>query len=545
LKTQTQPLKRKIYSWLVALGFPLLLPAQHKDPAWDQTAKKNWPVTFQQVQIQSSTDNTIQQAWYSQSTGPAYQPLIVSLHTWSGDFNQEDPLAAEALLRNWNYIHPDFRGPNNHPDACGSPLVISDIEDAIRFAIQKGKVDTGNIHIIGVSGGGYAALLAYMKIRYPVKSFSAWVPISDLHSWYWESRGRKAKYAEDIEKVAMKNQVMDWKELDRRSPMRLPFPSALRKNATLHIYAGIHDGYTGSVPVSQSMLFYNKIAATIYPARKDLLITESLQQSLLAKRINPDADSSLKLNNRQIHLIRKSDRVSLILFEGGHEMLVPSALTLISADHIKNTGKLNILAIGDSNGAAANGWPNQMQKLLPYSTILNSCISGNTIGFDNLGQEKLNTLKNINRYLDEAYRQLGPSGQLDYILIGLGTNDTKTIFNEQQKEIPELLAKLLEQIKNHLQVNNKKSPAIILLLPPPVEEQKADQAKYGGSAGRLQINQPLFKMVAASHQAAIIDLSILRAELTDELTIDGIHLTVKAQFRVAAIILEYINKGKK
>ncbi|HPN60234.1 MAG TPA: GDSL-type esterase/lipase family protein, partial [Chitinophagaceae bacterium] len=230
---------------------------------------------------------------------------------------------------------------------------------------------------------------------------------------------------------------------------------------------------------------------------------------------------------------------------GGHEMLVPSALTLISADHIKNTGKLNILAIGDSNGAAANGWPNQMQKLLPYSTILNSCISGNTIGFDNLGQEKLNTLKNINRYLDEAYRQLGPSGQLDYILIGLGTNDTKTIFNEQQKEIPELLAKLLEQIKNHLQVNNKKSPAIILLLPPPVEEQKADQAKYGGSAGRLQINQPLFKMVAASHQAAIIDLSILRAELTDELTIDGIHLTVKAQFRVAAIILEYINKGKK
>lgn len=538
-------MKKIFLRWAIVLGFPLLLPAQQKEPAWDQSAKSKWDVSFQQVQILSTADHSVQQAWYYQSAGPANQPLIVSLHTWSGDYNQEDPLAAEALLRNWNYIHPDFRGANNRPDACGSPLVIADIEDAIRFAIQKGQVDTGNIHIIGVSGGGYAALLAYMQLRYPVKSFSAWVPISDLRSWYWESKGRKAKYADDIEKVAMKNKGMDWKELARRSPLQLPYPSSLRKNATLHIYAGIHDGYTGSVPVSQSMLFYNKIVAAIYPARKELLITESLQQSVLAKRMNPDADSSLKLNNRQIHLIRKTDRICLTLFEGGHEMLVPPALTLIPADHLKNTGKLNILAIGDSNGAAANGWPTQLQKLLPYAAIINTCISGNTIGFDNLGQEKLNTLKNITRYLDESYRQLGTAGQLDYILIGLGTNDTKALFKDQQKEVPEHLAKLFGEIKNYLQINNKKNPAVILLLPPPVEEQKADLVKYGGAAGRLQTNQPLFKLVAASQQAAIIDLSLLQTEITDGLTTDGIHLTEKAQFRVASFIIEYINKGKK
>lgn len=538
-------MKKIIYSWLLIWGLPFLLPAQQKEPVWDQTAKKNWPAPFQQVQIKSTADNTAQQAWYCQSTGAVNQPLIISLHTWSGDYNQEDQLAAEALLRNWNYIHPDFRGANNRPEACGSPLVINDIEDAIRFAIQRGKVDTGNIHIIGVSGGGYAALLAYMKIRYPVKSFSAWVPISDLRSWYWESKGRKAKYADDIEKVAMKNQGMDWKELDRRSPMQLSFPSALRKNATLHIYAGIHDGYTGSVPISQSMLFFNKIVAAIYPARKNILISETLQQSLLAKRINPDADSHLKLNNRPIHLIRKTDRVSLILFEGGHEMLVPSALSLISADQLKNTGQLNILAIGDSNGAAPDGWPAQLQKLLPYSTIVNSCISGNTIGFDNLGQEKLNTLKNITRYLDETYRHLGPSGQLDYILIGLGTNDTKAVFKDQQKEVPVNLAKLFGLIKNYTHLNNKKNPSVILLLPPPVEEQKADQAKYKGAAGRLQINIPLFKTVAANYQAVTLDLSMLQTKLNDGLTTDGIHLTGKAQFHVASIIIDYINKGTK
>ena len=521
------------------------MPAQQKDPAWDQTAKKNWPASFQQVQIQSSADKTVQQAWYSQSTGPVHQPLIVSLHTWSGDYNQEDPLAAEALLRNWNYIHPDFRGPNNHPDACGSPLVITDIEDAIRFAIDKGKVDTGNIHIIGVSGGGYAALLAYMKIRYPVKSFSAWVPISDLRSWYWESKGRKAKYADDIEKVAMKNHTMDWKDLDGRSPIRLPYPAMLRKNASLHIYAGIHDGYTGSVPISQSMLFYNKIAAAIYPSRIELLIPETIQQSLLAKRMNPDADSTYKLNNRPIHLSRKTDRISITIFEGGHEMLVPSTLTLIPADKNKNTDKLNILAIGDSNGAATNGWPVQLQKLLPYSTIINTCISGNTIGFDNLGQEKLNTLKNITRYLEETYRQLGPSGQVDYLIIGLGTNDTKAVYKDQQKEVAENLSKLLDSLNHFIKQKKLKIPSVFVLLPPTVDEQKADSIKYGGAAARLQINSPLFREAANLHQAITIDLQAMLHIPLSEQTTDGVHLTESAQFSVAGLIVQAINTGKK
>ena len=75
-----------------------------------------------------------------------------------------------------------------------------------------------------------------------------WVSVI-LRSWYWESKGRKAKYATDMEQVAMTNGKMNWDELDRRSPVKLPFPAAKRKNATLNIYAGIHDGYTGSVPV--------------------------------------------------------------------------------------------------------------------------------------------------------------------------------------------------------------------------------------------------------------------------------------------------------
>jgi len=150
-----------------------MLHAQDSLLVWDNTQSKNWPKGFASVEIKSTIDGTIQKAVFYKTPFSEKQPLIVSLHTWSGDYLQEDPLANEIVLRGWNYIHPDFRGPNNHPNACGSSLVISDVEDAIRYAIENGNVDEPEVHIIGVSGGGYATLLLFMKLNFPVKSFSA------------------------------------------------------------------------------------------------------------------------------------------------------------------------------------------------------------------------------------------------------------------------------------------------------------------------------------------------------------------------------------
>ena len=128
------------------------------------------------------------------STSKTSQPLIVSLHTWSGYYNQTDPLTKEILARDWNYIHPDFRGANRTPSSMGSPLALADIEDAIQYALKHTNANPEEVHIIGVSGGGFATLAAFMNIEYPVKSFSAWVPISDIEAWYWvEICGRYSK----------------------------------------------------------------------------------------------------------------------------------------------------------------------------------------------------------------------------------------------------------------------------------------------------------------------------------------------------------------
>ena len=92
----------------------VLLFAQ-KEPAWDNTSKRKWDPAFQKVEIPSTKDGEVQKAFMYKSTSKVSQPLIVSLHTWSGYYNQTDPLAKEILARDWNYIHPDFRGANRTP----------------------------------------------------------------------------------------------------------------------------------------------------------------------------------------------------------------------------------------------------------------------------------------------------------------------------------------------------------------------------------------------------------------------------------------------
>jgi len=226
------------------------------DPVWDDTSNKNWPNEFKLVQIPSSMDDELQKAyaWFPESEKPL--PLIISLHTWSGDYSQKDPLIPQILENRWNYIHPDFRGANNKPKACGSKFVLSDIDDAISFAIENGNVDLKQIHVTGTSGGGFATMLAFMKSKHNICTFSSWVGISDLEKWYYESLGRKNKYANHI-KVATTGDTatIDVEEARRRSPYYMETPVKKRQNSKFYLYCGIHDGYSGSVPITQTIDF--------------------------------------------------------------------------------------------------------------------------------------------------------------------------------------------------------------------------------------------------------------------------------------------------
>ena len=118
------------------------------NPKWDDTRSSDWPAQCKKVEIISSVDQAKQPAYFFKAISKSPRPLIISLHTWSGGYDQKDIISRMCIENDYNYIHPHFRGPNNTWDACGSPLVVSDIEDAIGYAVKNGNVDTTEIHII-------------------------------------------------------------------------------------------------------------------------------------------------------------------------------------------------------------------------------------------------------------------------------------------------------------------------------------------------------------------------------------------------------------
>lgn len=302
------------------------------NPKWDDTQSKKWPVQCKIVEIKSTLDNSNQPAYFYQCQTNKPRPLIVSLHTWSGDFEQKDTLSWMSIQNDYNYIHPHFRGPNNTFQACGSELVIQDIDDAINYAISHANINLSQIHIIGVSGGGYATLLAYMKTKHRIRTFSAWVPISNIEDWYYESVGRKQKYARDIaqattgQKFENDDYFFDADEARKRSPYFMETPVSERQNCKLFIYTGIHDGYSGSVPVTQSLRFYNKVVHDFAPDSLNLLISteEMLRmiESQNTRQMNPT-----RLRHGDVHFEQKySDKVQVVVFEGKHEMLPSQVL---------------------------------------------------------------------------------------------------------------------------------------------------------------------------------------------------------------------------
>ena len=283
---------------------------------WDDTESKNWPEGFNRITIPSSVDGTEQFAVYRQSASNEPMPLVVVLHTWSGNYAQEDELVP-FLDPNWHYIHPDFRGPNKTPEGCMGDKVIPDIDDSIDYALKHGNVDPSKIFVVGASGGGYATLGCFVRLKHRVNTFLSWVPISDLEAWYWQSKNRASRYTEHIlAATSSEGDVLNVVEARKRSPLLWDLPK--KPNGNIEIYTGIRDGYDGSVPTSHSFLFYNKLAEHYGDASTAVTVQEAID--LLSQGVTLGQDLG-KLHENAILFKRQTGPATLTIFDGRHEML--------------------------------------------------------------------------------------------------------------------------------------------------------------------------------------------------------------------------------
>ncbi len=504
---------------------------------YDDIRSAGWNDEVKEVSIRSSVDEHEQMAYFYASTGKQKQPLIISLHTWSGDYTQNDPLVKQCLLNNWNYIHPDFRGPNWTVQACGSPRVLSDIDDAIQYAISHGNVNMEEIHVVGVSGGGYATLMTFLNTRHKINSFSAWVPISDLESWYYESKGRGNGYADHILKcTSVEPGVLNVVEARKRSPFYMMLPSGLAGRGNLYIYTGIHDGYSGSVPITQSILFYNRLVHALGGSDGDAVPDRDIIEMVTSRMFTSRAYEGY-IADRKIHYKRDYRNVQLLLFEGSHEMLPQVAFDHINCCGVEKCNRI-LLTIGDSNGAATNGWVNQLRTIRTQDVIFNVSRSGNTLGFDNLGLESLNTLRNLNRYLAETSDKSGKP--IDVILINLGTNDCKAIFADRQAEVTENLEKLIRGIRGFKFPNQKLPPEIRIISPPPYGPDDILKPKYHGADSRVRKLIPAFKQIAKEYKCPFLNIYEILKEDFPRFSPDGVHMDAEGQKIIAKAIDEWM-----
>ena len=278
------------------------------------------------VQVKSSIDGTMQPCWYwvPEAASKTAVPLIVGLHTWSADYNQIGhyrTVQREAKRRGWAFVGPNFRGPNSTPAGCGSDLAVQDIEDAVEYVKHRCKIDADRVYIIGGSGGGHMTLLMLGRRPGLFAAGSAFCPITDLARWHADSLlehpGRGKVYAKMMEKACGGKPAEKAEEYGRRSPLTW-LAAAKKANTPAYIATGIHDGWTGSVPVGHAIRGFNALC------EKGAEVSEEHIAAIEADRSIPAGLETEKVNDpfydakKLIHFRRTSGNVRITLFEGGH-----------------------------------------------------------------------------------------------------------------------------------------------------------------------------------------------------------------------------------
>lgn len=289
---------------------------------------------FKTVQIKSTKDGTDQpsRVFIPDEAKTQAVPLLVWLHSWSSDYKQNDPatvMIPEAGRRGWAVVMPNFRGPNKQPEACGSDLAVQDILDAVAYVRSVAKIDPQRIYIAGASGGGHMTMLMTTRAADLWAAASAWVPITDIAAWHAQTKQAGRGYWKMIEGACGgapgASDAVDAEYRQRSSLFHLD----QAKGLPIDINTGIHDGHTGSVPVSQTLLAFNRLAvvnghpdAQVPTDLIDAMVdTQKVPAPLADEHANDDPQ-----RKREVLFRRAAGPVRVTVFEGTHESDILAAM---------------------------------------------------------------------------------------------------------------------------------------------------------------------------------------------------------------------------
>lgn len=294
-----------------------------------------------------SYDNTMQKAMYWIANSDTPRPLVVVLHTWSYGWDANDNYLPLAKQYNYHMIGPDYRGSNTlgNPLSMGSDASVQDIMDAVTWMQAHANVDSKRIYLIGGSGGGYMSLL--VAVRHPEiwAGISTWCPITDLRAWceFHNGQGYGGDIIANLNGDPRTNDVAA-KEAQHRSPL---FFMQNAQDVPLDIATGIHDGHTGSVPISHALNAFN--AAVPDSEKIDQTIIDHMTKEEKVPAGLPEPAKDPGYGKLKIHFRKTWNNTRITIFEGSHDLLTDYGFGWLSMQQKgKPVAWQGVLGNGDS-----------------------------------------------------------------------------------------------------------------------------------------------------------------------------------------------------
>lgn len=203
-----------------------------------------------------------------------------------------------------------------------------------------------------------------------------------------------------------------------------------------------------------------------------------------------------------------------------------------------NPNAITVLCFGDSNtnGAtpdksgrfAANvRWVGQLQTILgPNYYVIEEGLGGRTTNSDHFREGKEG--RNGFVYFKPALESHLP---LNYLVIMLGTNDVKNIYNKSVDEIATALGDYVKFTRDKSAERGYDAPKVILVSPAPV-----DKRSFGDVYDQSSVDKSLQLAGSINKLASQLNCEFVDASTIAEVGADGIHLTKDSQSRLAQAI---------
>jgi dipeptidyl aminopeptidase/acylaminoacyl peptidase len=286
----------------------------------------------EQIEIPSSLDGNKQRALWYDSGSRRPRPLLVVLHSWSADYEQnlDIPFAEFAIDNDWVFIHPDFRGPNRRPQATASDLAVQDVLDAVAFARARATVDGARVYLVGYSGGAMKALVLAGRHPEVWAGVAAWSPVYDIPDWYRYNKGLSPHYRRSIV-ASCGGPPRPGTAAEAECRERSPFAHLARAAGQVPILIA-HGMGDLTVPLRHALDAYDALAAPgdrFTDEQRDYIDTFGKLPPGL-RETSPRADPEFDRAGVPIRLERRSRTVTLVLHRGGHDMVYNAGLRWLS-----------------------------------------------------------------------------------------------------------------------------------------------------------------------------------------------------------------------